>query len=112
MKNNFILDKEIELKRKIIIKQLKFEREYVRREIDRFSKLLSEKQTTLDEINKALCSIQGHTFTPWIKKPDKLDDERLWFYERKCEICGHIETKEKNELEDLPLLTKKNNSKQ
>lgn len=108
MQNIFITDEEVETKRKMIIRQLKSERNRAQKQIKKYQKSLSEAQLSLEEINKMLCNFQGHTFSSWIRRVDKLDDERLWYYERTCEICGYKETKEKNEVVEDPLLIKKN----
>lgn len=60
--------------------------------IDSANKLLSKRQRQLQEINKGICQIQGHTYTNWEEHEGILD--RTWYYTRECTICGKKERSE------------------
>ncbi len=60
--------------------------------IDSANKLLSKRQRQLQEINKGICQLQGHTFTNWEEHDGFID--RSWYYARECKICGKKERSE------------------
>ena len=60
--------------------------------IDSTNRLLLKRQRQLQEVNKGICQIQGHTFTDWEEHEGFVD--RSWYYTRKCTICGKKERSE------------------
>ena len=60
--------------------------------IDLANKTLSKRQQQLQEVNKGICQLQGHTFTNWEEHEGILD--RTWYYTRECTICGKKERSE------------------
>ena len=60
--------------------------------IDSTNRLLLKRQRQLQEVNKGICQLQGHTFTDWEEHEGFV--ERSWYYTRKCTICGKKERSE------------------
>lgn len=86
-----IRSEEEKQKQEIINQLLKLRKKTIRL-IDLANKTLNKRQQQLQEINKGICQIQGHTFTNWEEHEGILD--RTWYYTRKCTICGKKERSE------------------
>ena len=62
--------------------------------IKKYKEEISERRAAISEINDAICSLQGHSFSEWEELPDRFVD-RSWYYTRSCNCCG---LKEKTEI--------------
>jgi len=73
-----------------IVNDLFSRRKKVVQSISRYNKKLSEKQQELNELNKAICEINGHSFSDW-EEHEHSHLDRCWYYTRKCSMCGIVE---------------------
>lgn len=98
IKKNFInIQEQEDLDRKEIINQLYDLRKNTLMLIDIANVTLQKRRNELNEINKTICLVQGHSYNDWEEHSGVLD--RTWFYTRKCEVCGMSELVENEPVE-------------
>lgn len=100
---NYVQNLEIEkqeqdIKRQETITKLIALRKRTIKLVANANKTLTTRQTALEEINKGICKVQGHTYTEWEMHNGPID--RTWYYTRSCEMCGKQERVE-NEPNDF-----------
>lgn len=79
-------------KREETIAQLFILRNKTMRLITNAKRNLTNRCKELENINKGICTVQGHTYTEWEMHNGVLD--RTWYYTRSCTICDKNESTE------------------
>ena len=74
-----------EILTKLLVAKTKTESSLVR-----MRKQLDIRKNELNDINKTICKIAGHVWTPWVERDGFLD--RSWYYTRECACCGKGDT--------------------